>query len=203
MSDAVEPAQRILNLAAARFNAQLASNRSAAIAVCVRRSASQTPLAHCSSFALLRSLRAAFHAVGRRLPIPSHAAAASMKNVDLKNPNTKSSLQRFAGPAIILLAAFVAIFPQLIRGNSCGHDFNVHLVSWLDCLNAWRHGILYPHWASSPNYGAGEPRFVYYPPLTWMLGAALGANSPVESRANRSHLPHPGRHRPCHARTCS
>ncbi len=79
------------------------------------------------------------------------------------------------GPALILLAAFVAVVPQLVRGNSCGHDFDVHLVSWLDCLNGWRHGILYPHWAPSPNYGAGEPRFVFYPPLTWMLGAALGA----------------------------
>ena len=79
-----------------------------------------------------------------------------------------------AGPLIVFLAAFVAIVPQLLRGNSCGHDFDVHLVSWLDCVNAWHHGILYPHWASSPNYGAGEPRFVFYPPLTWMLGAALG-----------------------------
>jgi hypothetical protein len=82
------------------------------------------------------------------------------------------------GPAIIFLAAFVAIIPQLIRGNSCGHDFNVHLVSWFDCLNAWRHGIPYPHWTPSANYGAGEPRFVFYPPLTWMLGAALGAILP-------------------------
>jgi hypothetical protein len=85
-----------------------------------------------------------------------------------------SRLRFYAGPSIIFLAGFVAIVPQLIRGNSCGHDFDVHLVSWLDCVNAWRHGIPYPHWAPSPNYGAGEPRFVFYPPLTWMLGAALG-----------------------------
>lgn len=97
-------------------------------------------------------------------PIPSPASWR-------KGGNHLSSL-------IILFAAFVAIVPQLIRGNSCGHDFNVHLVSWLDCLNAWRHGIPYPHWAPSPNYGAGEPRFTYYPPLTWMLGAALGAVLP-------------------------
>jgi len=79
---------------------------------------------------------------------------------------------------VILLAAALAIAPQLIRGNSCGHDFNVHLVSWLDCVNAWKHGIPYPHWTLSPNYGAGEPRFVFYPPLTWMLGALLGTIFP-------------------------
>ncbi len=81
---------------------------------------------------------------------------------------------RWSGPVIILAAAALAIAPQLIRGNSCGHDFDVHLVSWLDCVNAWRHGIPYPHWTPSANYGAGEPRFVFYPPLTWMLGAVLG-----------------------------
>jgi hypothetical protein len=84
----------------------------------------------------------------------------------------------FTGPTLILLAAVVAVTPQLIRGNSCGHDFDVHLVSWLDCVRAWRHGILYPHWTPSPNYGAGEPRFVFYPPFTWILGAALGVVFP-------------------------
>jgi hypothetical protein len=80
----------------------------------------------------------------------------------------------YLGPLVILFAALVAISPQFIRGNSCGHDFDVHLVSWLDCANAWRHGIVYPHWTPSANWGAGEPRFVFYPPLTWMFGAALG-----------------------------
>ncbi len=79
-----------------------------------------------------------------------------------------------AGPAIVLFAAFVAIVPLIIRGNACGHDFEYHLVSWLDALHSWQQGIAYPHWASSPLFGAGEPRFVFYPPLSWMLGAALG-----------------------------
>ncbi|MDE3188495.1 MAG: hypothetical protein KGM96_13355 [Acidobacteriota bacterium] len=83
-------------------------------------------------------------------------------------------LGRFAGPAVILLAAVAAIAPQMVHGNSCGDDFDFHLVSWLDAAHSWREGILYPHWAPSANYGAGEPRFVFYPPLTWMLGAALG-----------------------------
>lgn len=93
--------------------------------------------------------------------------------------NSQSSkIRPYTGAAVILLAALVAIAPQFIRGNSCGHDFDVHLASWFDCLHAWQHGIFYPHWAPSPNYGAGEPRFVFYPPLTWMAGAALGAFLP-------------------------
>ena len=95
-------------------------------------------------------------------------------NQSSRTPTVEARWPRFNGAAVIAIAAAVAVVPQLVRGNSCGHDFNVHLVSWLDCMNAWRHGIPYPHWAPSPNYGAGEPRFVFYPPLTWMLGAALG-----------------------------
>jgi hypothetical protein len=78
----------------------------------------------------------------------------------------------------MLLAAGLAVAPQVLRGTSCGHDFDFHLVSWIDALDSWRHGIVYPHWATTPNYNAGEPRFVFYPPLTWMLGAALGAVLP-------------------------
>lgn len=78
------------------------------------------------------------------------------------------------GAALILVAAAVAVGPQFVRGNSCGHDFDFHLLSWLDAQRSWRLGIPYPHWTASANYGAGEPRFVFYPPLTWMAGAALG-----------------------------
>jgi hypothetical protein len=94
------------------------------------------------------------------------------------NPLSQYRWKHFIGPTVILLAAAVAVAPQLAHGNSCGHDFDFHLVSWLDCLNSWRHGLFYPHWAPSANYGAGEPRFVFYPPLTWMLGAALGSLLP-------------------------
>lgn len=90
----------------------------------------------------------------------------------------ENTIRRLAGPAVILLAALVAVAPQIMHGPSCGHDFDFHLASWFDCLNSWRHGIPYPHWAPSANYGAGEARFVFYSPLTWMLGAALGAALP-------------------------
>jgi hypothetical protein len=94
--------------------------------------------------------------------------------VSLSRPGASFGWRRFIGPAVILLAAVVAVTPQLIHGSSCGHDFDFHLVSWFDAQSSWRQGIVYPHWTPSANYGAGEPRFVFYPPLTWMLGAALG-----------------------------
>ena len=94
--------------------------------------------------------------------------------VSILRPGSPSRWSHFIGPAVILLAAVVAISPQLRQGASCGHDFDFHLASWFDCATSWREGILYPRWDAIANYGAGEPRFIFYPPLTWMLGAALG-----------------------------
>jgi hypothetical protein len=78
------------------------------------------------------------------------------------------------GILLIPLAALLASTPRITRGVSCGHDFEFHLVSWLETQRSWTQGVPYPHWAQTPNWGAGEARFVFYPPLTWMLGALLG-----------------------------
>ena len=102
-------------------------------------------------------------------------SASSNGASEISPRQARHSLASFIGPTIILLAALIAIAPQIFRGNTCGHDFDFHLVSWFDALHSWREGILYPRWTSSANFGAGEPRFIFYPPLTWMLGAALGA----------------------------
>ena len=85
-----------------------------------------------------------------------------------------SRLKGLRGPAIILAAAVIAVGPLLWRGPSCGGDFGFHITSWIDARHSISAGLLYPHWANSPNFGAGEPRFVFYPPLTWMGGAVLG-----------------------------
>lgn len=90
----------------------------------------------------------------------------------------QAASNRFVYSAIILGAAAIAIVPLLVNGPSCGHDYGFHLISWFETLDSWRHGIVYPHWATNPNYETGEPRFVFYPPVSWMLGAALGAILP-------------------------
>ncbi|WP_263367245.1 6-pyruvoyl-tetrahydropterin synthase-related protein [Edaphobacter bradus] len=75
---------------------------------------------------------------------------------------------------LIPLVAFFAIHPLIVHGCSCGHDFDFHLLNWFEAARQFSHGTLYPQWAFTPAWGAGEPRFVFYPPLSWMLGALLG-----------------------------
>jgi hypothetical protein len=74
---------------------------------------------------------------------------------------------------LIALTALAAVLPLLFRGASCGHDFNFHLLSWMEVARDWQQGLAWPHWIASANYGAGEPRLVFYPPGSWLLGAAL------------------------------
>jgi hypothetical protein len=81
---------------------------------------------------------------------------------------------RIAEPAVILLAAAIATAPILLHGSYCGDDFDFHVVSWFEIQRSWLDGVAFPHWMASANYGAGEPRFIFYPPLTQWLGAALG-----------------------------
>lgn len=74
----------------------------------------------------------------------------------------------------IFACALAAVVPLMVRGNSFGHDFDFHLLSWMETARHWHEGVVYPHWAASANFGAGEPRFIFYPPASWMLGALLG-----------------------------
>lgn len=74
----------------------------------------------------------------------------------------------------MLAVTGIAALPLAWRGTSCGQDFDFHLQNWLEVAQSWRHGVVNPHWAASANFLAGEPRFVFYPPLSRFVGAALG-----------------------------
>jgi hypothetical protein len=76
---------------------------------------------------------------------------------------------------LLLLCSLAAVLPLLLRGPSCGHDFDFHLLSWIETAHDWHHHLLDPQWLATANYGAGEPRFIFYPPVSWVLGAGFGA----------------------------
>jgi 6-pyruvoyl-tetrahydropterin synthase related domain len=70
------------------------------------------------------------------------------------------------------------VLPWLWRGIPSGHDFEFHMNSWMEVAAHWANHVLLPRWAVQAHYGYGEPRFIFYPPFSWMLGALFGTLLP-------------------------
>ena len=85
----------------------------------------------------------------------------------------------FPLPAIVIMASAVAVVvPFFLYGNASGHDFEFHLLSWMEVVHQWKEGIMWPRWAAFAHWTYGEARFLFYPPASWNLGAVLGVLLP-------------------------
>ena len=98
----------------------------------------------------------------------------SSEDISATNLNANAKRVWLFALVLSLATALLIISPFFWMGNASGHDFSFHVASWVDAATQWRDGILLPRWADGANHGFGEPRFIFYPPISWMFGAALG-----------------------------
>ncbi len=80
--------------------------------------------------------------------------------------------------AAIAVLAVLILSPSFFLGPPDGHDFVFHISSWRDLAQQWREGVAFPRWAEGANWRYGDPRFIFYPPVSLYLGALLGLAVP-------------------------
>lgn len=72
----------------------------------------------------------------------------------------------------ILLVASLLVAPYALIGYG-GHDFQQHAPSWMELRDLWQAGQFRAGWAPRANFNLGDPRFCFYPPVSFAIGAGL------------------------------
>ena len=120
----------------------------------------------------------AWRPVGAKLAVIAKSGQADSARAPGSALNVPRSSLAWTPLISIAAAAFAVEIPFFFRGTPSGHDVEFHLYSWLEVLSQWKQGIVYPRWATLAHFAYGEPRFIFYPPASWILGAALSAIFP-------------------------
>ncbi len=110
----------------------------------------------------------------------------SSMSVDLNRQAPVQTVESMPGdaalprPAVlwIILTATLAVTPMMLFGTPLGHDLDFQMPGWMEAADQLRQGIMFHRWSAATNHGFGEPFFIFYPPLSRMIGAMLSLALP-------------------------